>query len=849
MARDGSGNYTLPAGNPIPFRQKPAQSAGMNATLADIATALQDSLSRSGKGAMLANLAMGGFALVGLGLATAATPAVSFAGATTTGLYAPGAGQIGIAVGGVAAYTINGNRQHTMAAPVSGATLTVSAVSGGTAAAITDATRAFAVDFSGDAVKFGGTSAHNVNILAGNATAGVVTPAGNWTLNAASAGDTLTVSGRARVVTSLAVGGTLQFSGVLEAYAPGSAAFSSVMRYSNDVSGPAFALVKSRGASESARTIVNSGDGLGDFYFQGTDGATNVIAARIRSAVDGAPALGSVPGNLTLSTTPVGGTLLTRVTVSANGTLTISAPSNSASSLVVNGSTAQSVALIGAAGQSNYLRIGADAGQIKGLALSSGSSWRWLIAAENTAEGGANAGSNFSLQRMDDAGNFLATVLTIVRATGATTLSGDLAFSGTARRITGDFNNATLASRTIFQSASAGATVVAAMPNGGGSFGGFTAYDGPDPDNAAAFGYIASTAAIINSQKAGTGVTKPISIRIDNTEAVNIGLNRNVSIAAPVSGNALNVAGSVALTSSAAASFGISVTNSDATGSSNASVSLSHGSGHTIGISCVSSGSVVRATAASGFYIGNSANGALLLETNGLQRVSIAASGGVTLNSQANIALYANAGTGTGDAIVIAGRPADNLGKIRFVNSANTVEHLKIETAGESSIYNATAANLNFGIGNATQFRIDAAGRWMNHANTQPAFYATDSGASQTSGTTTTFPIEVLDQGGNFDSSTGVFTAPVTGLYHFFAQVQVQTTAGDTFPLFFSVNDSVSSSGDFITATLASGNFGVRIGQVFLRLTAGQTVRVKYAAGYSATATAFRRYFGGYLLG
>jgi len=61
MARDPSGNYTLPAGNPIAFGEKPASSSKYNAVQADIATELTDSLSRSGKGAMLAALDMGGF--------------------------------------------------------------------------------------------------------------------------------------------------------------------------------------------------------------------------------------------------------------------------------------------------------------------------------------------------------------------------------------------------------------------------------------------------------------------------------------------------------------------------------------------------------------------------------------------------------------------------------------------------------------------------------------------------------------------------------------------------------------------------------------------------------------------
>src|SRR4051812_2762661 len=54
MARDINGNYTLPAGNPVQPDTE-IQSAGWaNPTLADIASALTDSLSRTGQGGMLA---------------------------------------------------------------------------------------------------------------------------------------------------------------------------------------------------------------------------------------------------------------------------------------------------------------------------------------------------------------------------------------------------------------------------------------------------------------------------------------------------------------------------------------------------------------------------------------------------------------------------------------------------------------------------------------------------------------------------------------------------------------------------------------------------------------------------
>jgi len=78
MSRDSFGNYYLPAGNPVVAGTTIA-TAWANPTLADVGTALTDSLSRSGKGGMSAALAMGGFRITALAAAMAATDAAQAA--------------------------------------------------------------------------------------------------------------------------------------------------------------------------------------------------------------------------------------------------------------------------------------------------------------------------------------------------------------------------------------------------------------------------------------------------------------------------------------------------------------------------------------------------------------------------------------------------------------------------------------------------------------------------------------------------------------------------------------------------------------------------------------------------
>lgn len=99
MARNGSGTYSLPSGNPVVTGTVIA-STWANNTLTDIATALTDSLSRSGDGGMLT-------ALKGLA-GTAANPGYAFGTDTTTGMYLPASNQLGFSTNGVQRINVTG---------------------------------------------------------------------------------------------------------------------------------------------------------------------------------------------------------------------------------------------------------------------------------------------------------------------------------------------------------------------------------------------------------------------------------------------------------------------------------------------------------------------------------------------------------------------------------------------------------------------------------------------------------------------------------------------------------------------------------------------------------------------
>ena len=94
-------------------------------------------------------------------------------------------------------------------------------------------------------------------------------------------------------------------------------------------------------------------------------------------------------------------------------------------------------------------------------------------------------------------------------------VSGNLAFSGTANRITGDFSNATVANRVSFKTSTIdNNTVVSVIPNGTATTTNVIAYNNSDPTNAAfaSIGAIGATDTRIQSGITGTGTYLPLSI-------------------------------------------------------------------------------------------------------------------------------------------------------------------------------------------------------------------------------------------------------------------------------------------------------------------------------------------------
>jgi hypothetical protein len=117
-------------------------------------------------------------------------------------------------------------------------------------------------------------------------------------------------------------------------------------------------------------------------------------------------------------------------------------------------------------------------------------------------------------------------------ASGNITDSGNLNFTGTGNRITGDFSNATIANRVQFQTSTInGNTSVGAIPNGTSTNANFVAWGAADPTNAP-FAQLVMTGSDgqFRVDKLGTGTYLPMTFYTGGSERVRIDTSGNVGI-------------------------------------------------------------------------------------------------------------------------------------------------------------------------------------------------------------------------------------------------------------------------------------------------------------------------------
>ena len=127
--------------------------------------------------------------------------------------------------------------------------------------------------------------------------------------------------------------------------------------------------------------------------------------------------------------------------------------------------------------------------------------------------------------------------------TGDLTADGNLNITGTGRRITGDFSNATQANRLAFQTSTANTnTLIHALPSGTGQISGYTAFNNSNPANAAYIRIIGTGSdARVDSNISGTGTFLPMTFFTGSVERMRVTTDGEVYIAGTTDQGAYNL--------------------------------------------------------------------------------------------------------------------------------------------------------------------------------------------------------------------------------------------------------------------------------------------------------------------
>jgi len=186
---------------------------------------------------------------------------------------------------------------------------------------------------------------------------------------------------------------------------------------------------------------------------------------------------------------------------------------------------------------------------------------------------------------------------------------------------------------------------------------------------------------------------------------------------------------------------------------------------------------------------------------------------------------------------------------------------------GTNSAYPGTSGGLNFYTGgNATndpslirnsnniRMRIDSAGRVTKPS--QPAFVAHTAPSTFTNGVDIIWSSTALNRGSVYNTSNGRFTAPVAGLYQFFASIRIENTIGTVsyHRISFRHNGSyVQSSRSQLSHRTATGYYSHSANDQAIYLNVNDYVNVTFETGGGAssfsTSAGSEHVFYGYLIG
>ena len=276
----------------------------------------------------------------------------------------------------------------------------------------------------------------------------------------------------------------------------------------------------SSGTIANARTTASSSNGASTIVQRDSGG--NFAAATVTAAV-----IGDLSGGSNINASNVSSGTIANARTTAN-------TSNSASTIVLRGASGEFAA--GAITGESFSGNGSAITAINASSISSGT-----IANARTNATSANGASTLVVRDAD--GSFAGNVITATNFSGgfsggainATSItdSGNLTFTGTGNRITGDFSNATVANRVGFQTSTTnGQTGVIATPNGTGTAVQFEVNSDSSGGTNASVGQLAlnSSEVRVASGIRGTGTYLPLTMYTGGSERLRIDTSGNVGI-------------------------------------------------------------------------------------------------------------------------------------------------------------------------------------------------------------------------------------------------------------------------------------------------------------------------------
>ena len=343
------------------------------------------------------------------------------------------------------------------------------------------------------------------------------------------------------------------------------------------------------------------------------------------------------------------------------------------------------------------------------------------------------------------------------------TIDGNLILPGSLSlpansAVTGDFSNSTFNYRTVFRTTTANATTgIYAVPSGTGTGAAWQAANSSNIANTSKIMITTngSTDVQLVSGINGTGTYLPLSFLTNGSTQMQLGTAGNLLM---VTGGNISTTGNVIAGNIVANQYGNSV-GTTATYTGNVTAAYFVGN-------VVSSGGTTN-------LVGNVSTGNLTVSGNLISTGYGFFPGAYSEASTSSGVFVGNTGTGTPSPRIgfFNGNTQQNWqidnygGQFRWFTPG--VTQMTLDPTGSLSVTNATVTTLSV-TGNATiTGNVTASGIGAFYAANRPAFRISGNGGAISSTTTVSGGYMVVDynQGSYLNTSTGIFTAPVAGLY------------------------------------------------------------------------------------